>query len=291
MQNMCCASSLTAAETAKAAEALKAVTNAAIGVFGFIGRDGRPLSCAVTPYLDGGQPVVTSTLALVGKIGAVLRDERVALLAGGAQARGRATVTVEDDGTWFDQVIRAQELRKYPPARFLLRLPGHRRLLWWYVGRAVVRLPADGLRAVPGSDRVTVTGIDHDGLVSVVPVPGDVPLDADQIPLPAGLPDGPACLLVHEESAGMADLRQLRLEGELVCGRLTVRRRDGTLTAAKHGPLAQLRDLAALSRAATANRPRIESWKTGPVSESPPTPPARHPPGPRPRSAPPPAAR
>jgi hypothetical protein len=123
-------------------------------------RDGRPLSCAVTPYLDGGQPVVTSTLALVGKIGAVLRDERVALLAGGALARGRATVTIEDDGTWFDQVIRAQELRKYPPARFLLRLPGHRRL-----------------------------------------------------------------------------------------------------TAAPHGPLAQLRDLAALSRAATANRPRIDSWK------------------------------
>ena len=88
MQNMCCASNQTAA---------------AVGVFGFIGRDGRPLSCAVTPYLDGGQPVVTSTLALVGKIGAVLRDERVALLVGGAQARGRATVTIEDDGTWFDR--------------------------------------------------------------------------------------------------------------------------------------------------------------------------------------------
>jgi hypothetical protein len=132
----------------------------------------------------------------------------------------------------------------------------------------VIRLPTDGtrrLRAVPGSDRVTVTGIDHDGLVSVIPVPGDVPLDtdADQIPLPAGLPDGPVCLLVHEESAGMADLRQLRLEGDLVDGRLTVRRRDGTLTPAKHGPLAQLRDLAALTRAATANRSRIESWKTG----------------------------
>jgi hypothetical protein len=308
MQNMCCAStqpdpaaanglSANAANAPAATNRLAAVTNPAVGVFGFVGRDGRPRSCAVTPYLDHGQPVVTSTLALVGKIGAVLRDERVALLAGGVQARGRATVTFEDDGTWFDQAIRAQELRKYPPARFLLRLPGHRRLLWWYVGRAVVRLPADDLRAVPGSDRVTVTGIDRDGLVSVVPVPGHVPLDADadtdQIPLPAGLPDGPACLLVHEESAGMSDLRQLRLEGDLVDGRLTVRRRDGTLTPAKHGPLAQLRDLATLTRAATANRPRIESWKTqqSPVSESPPTPPARHPPGPRPRSGPRSAAR
>jgi hypothetical protein len=250
MQNMCCA------------YALAALDDAAVGVFGFIGRRGRPLSCAVTPYLDLGQPVVTSTLALTGKVGAVLRDDRVALLAGGAQARGRATVAIEDDGEWFDRVIRAQELRKYPPARFLLRLPAHRRLLWWYVGRAVVRLPADNMRAVPGSDRVTVTGIDHDGLVSVVPVTGDVQLDADEIPLQAGLPDGPACLLVHEESAGMSDLRQLRLDGELVSGRLSVQRRSGTLTATHQGLLAQLRDLAALGRAATANRPRIESWKT-----------------------------
>ena len=37
MHNMCCASGLTA------------VDDAAIGVFGFIGRGGRPLSCAVTP--------------------------------------------------------------------------------------------------------------------------------------------------------------------------------------------------------------------------------------------------
>jgi hypothetical protein len=86
--------------------------------------------------------------------------------------------------------------------------------------------------------------------------PGDVPLDADQIPLPAGLPDGPACLLVHEESGGLADLRQLRLEGELVCGQLTVRRRSGTLAAAPHGPLALLRDLAALTRAAPAQQAR-----------------------------------
>ena len=250
MHNMCCASGLAALE------------DAAVGVFGFIGRGGRPVSCAVTPYLDGGQPVVTSTLALVGKIGAVLRDERVALLAGGAQVRGRATVTIEDDGEWFDRVIRAQELRKYPPARFLLRLPGHRRLLWWYVGRAVVRLPGGNMRAVAGSDRVTVTAVDHDGLVSVVPVTAGVQLDADEIPLQAGLPDGPACLLVHEESARLSDLRQLRLDGELAAGRLIVHRRSGTLAATRHGPLAPLRDLAALGRAATANRPRIESWKT-----------------------------
>jgi hypothetical protein len=41
-----------------------------------------------------------------------------------------------------------------------------------------------------------------------------------------------------------------------------VRRRSGTLAAAHRSPLARLRDLAALGRAATANRARIESWKT-----------------------------
>ena len=184
MHNMCCADGLSALE------------DAAIGVFGFIGRSGRPVSCAVTPYLDRGQPVVTSTLALVGKIGAVLRDERVALLAGGVEARGQATVAVEDDGEWFDRAIRAQELRKYPPARFLLRLPRPP------PPAVVVRRPGRGPparrrpAAGPGTDRVTITGIDHDGLISVVPVTGDVRLDADEIPVPVGLPDGPACLLV-----------------------------------------------------------------------------------------------
>jgi hypothetical protein len=250
MHNMCCA------------YGLRALDNAAVGVFGFIGRGGHPVSCAVTPYLDGGQPVVTSTLALVGKIGAVLRDERVALLAGGAEVRGRAAVAIEDDGAWFDRALRDQELRKYPPARFLLRLPGHRRLLWWYVGRAVVRLPADGVRAVPGSDRVTITGLDYDGLVSVVPVTDDVRFDADELALHVDLPDGPACLLVHEESARMSDLRQFRLQGELVSGRLSVRRRSGTLAATHPSLFAQIRGLGAHGRAAKANRPRIESWKT-----------------------------
>jgi hypothetical protein len=87
-------------------------------------------------------------------------------------------------------------------------------------------------------------------------------VDLPQIPLQAGLPDGPACLLVHEESAGLWDLRQLRLDGELVSGRLSVQRRSGTLAATHRDPLAQLRDLAALGRAATANRSRIECWKT-----------------------------
>jgi hypothetical protein len=246
---MCCAYGVTT------------VTDAAVGVFGFVRRNGRPLSCAVTPYLDDGQPVVTSTLALVGKIGAVLNDDRVALLAGGAQARGRATVAIEDDGDWFDRVIRDQELRKYPPARYLLRFPGHRRLFWWYVGRAVVRLPADSVQRAPGSDRVSVTGIDHDGLVSIVPVPGGVQLDAGEIALDVSLPDGPVCLLVHEESPGLADLRQLRIEGWLESGLLYVRKRSGSLTPSRCSAFSQLWSLVALGRAARANRPRIEAWR------------------------------
>ena len=41
------------------------------------------------------------------------------------------------------------------------------------------------MRAVSSSDRVTVTAVDHDGLVTVVPLAGDVQLDADEIPLQA----------------------------------------------------------------------------------------------------------
>jgi hypothetical protein len=108
---------------------------------------------------------------------------------------------------------------------------------------------------------VTVTGIDHDGLVRIVPVPGSVQLDAGEIALDISLPDGPVCLLVHEESPGLADLRQLRVEGWLESGLLYVRKRSGSLAPARWSALTQIWGLAALGRAARANRSRIDAWK------------------------------
>jgi hypothetical protein len=63
-----------------------------VGVFAWVTRSGRPTSCAVTPYLVDGHPVVTSTAALIAKAAAVRRDDRVALLAGGVQVIGSGAV-------------------------------------------------------------------------------------------------------------------------------------------------------------------------------------------------------
>src|SRR5580698_8865900 len=196
MQNMCYAK-----------EALDA---AAVGVFAFAGRDGRPRACAVTPFLYDGQALVTSTLAFTAKVAAVRRDPRVALLAGGCLVRGRAALDVDLTSTTFDERVRSQELRKYPPARRLLAIPGHRRLLWWYVGRASIAIPLDDCTPASGSDRITVSFLDG-GLPRIVPLDPAADVWGDEIPVP--VPDGAACLLVHDEDPGLADLRQLALHG------------------------------------------------------------------------------
>lgn len=239
------------------------VDGAEVGVFAFVGLDGRPRSCAVTPYLDGDVVVVTSTLALVGKVGAVLRDDRVALLAGGMEISGRGLVRIEDDGEWFDRVLWSQELRKYPPARSLLHLPGHRRLLWWYVGRAVVAFRDVTASANPESDRVSLAAFGTNGVLRIVPVHGNVSLDGDVIEaLDVDVPDGPACLLVHEESPIMAELRQLHLRGRLIDRHFHVEHKSGSLTPHPKRALGPLRDLRALGVAAKANRSRLTRWKS-----------------------------
>lgn len=249
---MCCASAFAAP-----------IDGAEVGVFAFVGPDGQPRSCAVTPYIDGQMVVITSTLALLDKVGAVLRDDRVALLAGGIEVSGRARVSIEDDGTWFDRVIREQELRKYPPARPLLRLPGHRRLLWWYVGRAVVAFGDVSESDKPGTNRVSLAGFDHSGALRIVPVVGDLLLEDEVLEHidTGGVADGPACLLVHEESTNMAELHQLRLRGRLRDGRFLVEHKSGSLTPDPKTILASLRELRALGLAAKANRPRLTRWK------------------------------
>jgi|SRR5580698_7510009 hypothetical protein len=244
MQNMCYAK-----------EALDA---AAVGVFAFAGRDGRPRACAVTPFLYDGQALVTSTLAVTAKVAAVRRDPRVALLAGGCLVRGRATVDVDLTSRTFDERVRGQELRKYPPARLLLAIPGHRRLLWWYVGRASMTIPLGDSTRAPGSDRVTVTFLDGE-LPRIVPLDPGTDVSADEFPVPVRH-DGAACLLVHDEEPDMADLRQLTLHGEVRDGTFRAERRAGTLDPSHPGTLDQLRTLRALGRAARKNRPLYQRW-------------------------------
>jgi hypothetical protein len=249
------ASSPSAAMTRQAAS----TDRAAVGVFAFVGGDGRPRACAVTPYLDGDHALVTSTLAFTAKVAAVRRDPRIALLAGGCLIRGRAAVEVDLTSVTFDQRVREQELRKYPPARVLLAIPGHRRLLWWYVGRASITIPLDdSATAANGSDRITVSFLNA-GLPRIVPLDPGTDVSEDQIEVP-GVPDGAACLLAHDEDARLAELRQLTLHGTVRDSVFRVERRTGSLEPTHPGTLDQLRSLRTLGRAARKNRPILARW-------------------------------
>jgi hypothetical protein len=118
---------------------LHAVDAAAVGVLAFRSAAGRPVACAVTPYVDAGDLVITSTLAFPAKAAAVHREGTAAALVAGLLLRGPVRVHADRAGTEFDRWVRAQELRKYPPARSLLSVPGHRRLFPWYVQRLYLR--------------------------------------------------------------------------------------------------------------------------------------------------------
>jgi hypothetical protein len=247
------------------ARRLSGVDRAAIGVLAFVRPGGRPIACAVTPLVDGDDAVVTSVLALLRKVESIRRDPRVALLAGEAQLRGNARVQLDEKGGVFRARLQAQELRKYPPSRTLLHLPLHRRFLWWYAGRAIIRLNAD-ITVTPGSDRVTVTYIGRDGLPRIVPLPGTPHLDRPVIDLGAvsadsPWPDGPACLLVHEEYRRYADLRQLRLSGDIKDSQFVVRTSAGSLGPAPAGLRRHIAELRGMSKLAVANRALIAAWR------------------------------
>jgi hypothetical protein len=248
-----------------ATDRLAAVDGAAVGVLAFIGPARRPVACPVTPFVDGEDAVITSVLALLGKVGAIRRDPRVALLAGGVQLRGNARVQVDETGTEFRARFQAQELRKYPPSRVLLRLPFHRRFLWWYAGRAIIRLHS-GVDVTPGSDRITLTHLDGDGLPRLVPLTRLPRVDEPLIDLrAAGVddppPDGPACLLVHDEYRRYRDLQQLRLSGDITNGEFVIRRRAGSLSPSPSGLRANISGLRAMSRTAAANRELLATWR------------------------------
>lgn len=240
-----------------------------MGVLAFVGPAHRPVACAVTPFVDGDDVVITSLLAVLAKVRSIRIDPRVAILAGEAQLRGNARVQLDETGEVFRARLQAQELRKYPPSRTLLRLPLHRRLLWWYSGRVIIRLNSD-VSATPGSDRVTVTFFCSDGLPRIVPLRHAPPLDEPVIDLRAAgadrpFPDGPACLLVHEEHHRSTDLRQLRLSGDINDGRLAVSRRAGSLSPARASLRGRIAELRGMGRMAEANRPLLAALHDEPA--------------------------
>lgn len=238
---------------------LATLDRSAVGVFAYVMRSGRPNSCAVTPYVVDGAATVTSTLALIDKAAAVRRDPRVTLLAGGAHLGGHASVSVDLTPSWFDQHLRAQERAKYPPARSILGVPGHRCLFSWYLGRVVISIAGTDPAARPGNDHTTITVLDEAGALQTFPIPGLDDATADTIAVPS-IPDGHAVVLIHEENESMTSMRQLAIHGDVSAGVFSGVRRRGTLEPEPHGLRAQLRTSRTMARQAKANRPRLQSW-------------------------------
>jgi hypothetical protein len=96
--------------------------------------------------------------------------------------------------------------------------------------------------------------------VCITPLAPPPDLAVDEIPVGADTPEGPACLLVHDEDEDMADLRQLTLRGHVRGGVLHVGSRHGSLEPGGTSTLDQLRSLRRLRSAARANRPLIRTW-------------------------------
>jgi hypothetical protein len=238
---------------------LATLDRSAVGVFAYVMRSGRPNACAVTPYVVDGVATVTSTLALVDKAAAVRRDPRVALLAGGAHLGGRASVSVDLTPSWFDQHLRDQERAKYPPARSILGVPGHRCLFSWYLGRVVISIDDTEAAVRPGDDHTTITVLDSAGALQTFPIADLDDATADSIPVPS-IPDGHAVVLIHEENESMTSMRQLAIHGEVASGVFAAVRRRGTIEPEPHGLRAQLRTSRTMARQAKANRPRLQTW-------------------------------
>lgn len=240
-------------------EQLDRVDRAAVGVLGHVSRSSAPNALAVTPYVVDGRLLVTSTLALIDKAESLRHDPRVTLTAGGVAVAGTATVEVDTTSAFFDQYVRRRELAKYPPARSLLSLPCHRRLLPWYVGRVAMWIEPDIVVEQPVDDDTTITVVDAAGRLATTSVPRPNDLDADRIEA-VGAPNGRAVLLVHVEDPAMRQLRQLRRHGQLVDGVLHVERRTGSLALRSKGTLDELRSLRTLAAAARVNRTRLATW-------------------------------
>ena len=214
--------------------ALEAADRAAVAVLAaWSSKHHRSVAYAVTPYVLSGRLVITSTLAYLTKVRHLVIDPRMSVLVGGYRFKGLAKVRLDPDGTEFVETLRDQEIRKYPPTGWYARVPGHRRLLRWYFGRAIIQLEAASVEDVAGSDTwVIVAGDRAAGAPLIEPVAAPPAAAATFQPQLARswakLPDGAALVLGHAEPKPW-DLRQVRYSGRLVDGMFTVRRRTGGL--------------------------------------------------------------
>ncbi len=210
-------------------EGLRAIHDAPGGVLAYHGSRGQLVPVAVTPYVLGDDVYVTTTLAYSRKAGLIRQSPKIALLAGGVYLRADAAVYADVKGEFFIRHLLEQEMRKYPPARTLRRIPFHRWVFGWFFGRAIIKLEPIAVEADAGGDAWTLVTEGESGYPSIHPIAEADPEGGDVTipPEPAGAP-GPAVVFFHKESEDMSELKSQAFRGEIRDGSLVARARpDG----------------------------------------------------------------
>ncbi|MFQ5474062.1 MAG: pyridoxamine 5'-phosphate oxidase family protein [Dehalococcoidia bacterium] len=210
---------------------LEAVDSAAVAVFAFFGSRGQVIAVPVTPYSHEGRVIVTATLAYTRKAELVRQNPAVALLAGGMHCSGQAEVFSDVSGDFFVTHLLEHELRKYPPARALTKVPLHRKVFSWYFGRAVISFDAERIETRPGADAVTLV-TEAGGRPSIRSLSSNYAALDSYVEFSTDAPDGQALVVAHRESEDMSDLRQMSVRGELRDGVFRERSRSGSLESA-----------------------------------------------------------
>lgn len=237
---------------------LEAVDRAAVAVSAFFGTRGQVIAVPVTPYIHQGKVLVTATLAYTRKAELIRRNSAVALLAEGMHCTGEAEVFSDVTGDFFVKHVLEDEIRKYPPALSLTKVPFHRKVFSWYFGRAVISFAAERIEPRPGDDSVTLI-TSAEGRPNITPLALGYDALGPNVEVSVDAPDGPGLLLAHRESDDMSDLRQLSVRGEVGDGVFRERSRTGSLESADGGSEWGRR------RSATKARKMMKDWPKVPV--------------------------
>ena len=238
-------------------ESLRAIYDAPAAVLAYHGSRGQLVPVAVTPYVLDGVVYITTTLAYSRKAGLIRRSPKIALLAGGVYLLANASVYADVKGAFFTRHLLEQEMRKYPPARTLRRVPFHRQIFGWFFGRAIIKLEPVAAEADAGDDAWTLVTEGENGYPSIHRVPEADPEGGDvTIPPELAGSQGPAVVFCHSESEDMSELTSVAFRGEI---------RDGSFTA-KARPAEPVAGVAGGARGRRANARRArQAMKDWPV--------------------------
>ena len=240
-------------------EGLRAIHDAPAGVLAYHGSRGQLVPVAVTPYVLGDDVYVTTTLAYSRKAGLIRQSPKIALLTGGVYLLADAAVYADVKGEFFIKHLLEQEMRKYPPARTLRRIPFHRWLFGWFFGRAIMKLEPIAVEADAGGDAWTLVTEGETGYPSIQPIAEADPEGGDvTIPPKLAGAAGAAVVFFHSESEDMSELASEAFRGEIRDGSFTVRARPARPAAGGAGGERGRRANARRARQAMKNWPVLE---------------------------------